>query len=75
VRLAPHTPYFGPGFLAGLHLHAIRHDTMPVEWLWYDLETTLYGDAIFPKQGQVDVPTGPGLGFDPDPAVIAKYRV
>lgn len=75
VALAPHTPYFGPGFLAGLHLHAIRADTFPVEWLWYDLEATLYGDAIVPRDGWVDVPTGPGLGLDPDPAVIAKYRV
>ncbi|MCU0868820.1 MAG: mandelate racemase/muconate lactonizing enzyme family protein [Burkholderiales bacterium] len=74
VALAPHTPYFGPGFLAGLHLHAIRAHTFPVEWLWYDLDATLYGDAIVPRDGHVDVPTGPGLGRDPDPAVIARYR-
>jgi L-alanine-DL-glutamate epimerase-like enolase superfamily enzyme len=74
VKMAPHTPYFGPGFLAGLHVNAAHpHDTL-VEWLYFDLEATLYGDAILPRRGQVAVPQGAGLGYDPDPQVIAKYR-
>jgi len=27
------------------------------------------------KDGYIQVQTGPGLGRDPDPAVIAKYSV
>ena len=32
------------------------------------METTLYGDAIVPHNGHVEVPMGPGLGLEPDPA-------
>jgi L-alanine-DL-glutamate epimerase-like enolase superfamily enzyme len=33
-------------------------------------------DAINPNSnGRIAVPQGPGLGIDPDPAVIAKLRV
>ena len=33
-------------------------------------------DAISPNSaGRIAVPQGPGLGIDPDPAVIAKLRV
>jgi len=74
VRLAPHTPYFGPGLLAGLQLNAACPVAdMLVEWFYFDLETTLYGDAIIPRNGHISVPRGPGLGLDPDAAVIAKY--
>lgn len=73
VSVAPHTPYFGPGLVAGMHLNAARTAETLFEWLYVDLETTLYGDAILPVQGRVALPRGPGLGYDPDPAVIAKY--
>jgi len=73
IRLAPHTPYFGPGLLAGLQLNAAHPPETLVEWFYFDLETTLYGDAILPRRGRVAIPRGPGLGYDPDPAVIAKF--
>ena len=74
VQVIPHTPYFGPGYLAGLHLSSTFQRVTPVEWLFVDRETTLYGDAIVPRQGKISIPMGPGLGFDPDPAVIARFR-
>jgi L-alanine-DL-glutamate epimerase-like enolase superfamily enzyme len=74
VRLAPHTPYFGPGLLAGLQLNAAHPAAdMLVEWFYFDLETTLYGDAILPRNGCISIPRGSGLGLDPDAAVLAKY--
>jgi L-alanine-DL-glutamate epimerase-like enolase superfamily enzyme len=73
VRLAPHTPYFGPGLLAGLQLNAAHTNDMLVEWFYMDLEATLYGEAILPRNGRIAIPRGPGLGYDPDPAVIAEY--
>ena len=27
------------------------------------------------EDGRIRVPQGPGLGCDPDPAIVAKYRV
>ena len=73
VQLAPHTPYFGPGLLAGLQLNAAHVPETLVEWLYFDLETSLYGDAILPREGHIALPTGAGLGYDPDPAVIARF--
>src|SRR4029079_7713186 len=72
VRVVPHTPYFGPGYLAGLQFSSTLDREIPVEWLFVDMETTLYGDAIIPRSGKIQVPAGPGLGIDPDPAVIAR---
>jgi len=44
-----------------------------IESRWFDLEATIYGDALSPKGGRISVPAGPGLGIDPDPDVIRIY--
>ncbi|TAJ41369.1 MAG: mandelate racemase/muconate lactonizing enzyme family protein [Reyranella sp.] len=74
VTLMPHSPYFGPGFLATLHLLA-AHGTPGgmIERYHMDLEASLYGELIMPKDGRFALPTGPGLGRDPDPDVIKTY--
>ncbi len=74
VQVIPHTPYFGPGYVAGLHMSSTLAQVTPVEWLFVDMECTLYGESIVPQQGKVAVPMGPGLGLDPDPEVIARFR-
>ena len=72
--VAPHTPYFGPGLLASLHLLATMHDDSLVEILCVDgLEATPYGDATATRDGVLQVPQGPGLGLDPDPDVLKDY--
>ncbi len=74
VTLMPHSPYFGPGFLATLQLMAARAepDGM-IERYHMDLEANLYGELVNPVSGRFTVPTGPGLGCDPDPDVIKTY--
>lgn len=75
VALAPHSPYFGPGFLATLHLAAANPAEVPVERFFVVLEASLYGDAIDPVNGDLAVPQAPGLGLDPNPDVMREYRV
>jgi D-galactarolactone cycloisomerase len=76
VTLMPHSPYFGPGFLATLHLTAARGQPGAlVERYHMDLEASLYGALIDPVDGAFTVPDGPGLGRDPDPDVIKTYAV
>jgi len=75
VQLMPHSPYFGPGFLATLHLTAAEANPGYIEWFYLDREACLYGEAIRPKNGLYTVPDGPGLGIDPNPDVIKDYRV
>ena len=75
IPVMPHSFYDGPGLLAAIHVTAAlgTMDSL-IEWRWFDLETTIYGDALSPKGGRISVPQGPGLGIDPDPDVIKAYR-
>ncbi len=76
VKVTPHSPYFGVGFLATLQLLA---SVMPDAWIerfYLNVETSLYGDLITPdSNGCFAVPDGVGLGMEPDPNVIRDYRV
>lgn len=75
-NVAPHSPYFGPGLLATLQLAAAFPCIGSVEVFGVDLEQTLFGGAgIVGPNGSIAIPTGPGLGADPDLAVLERYRV
>jgi L-alanine-DL-glutamate epimerase-like enolase superfamily enzyme len=74
VALMPHAPYFGPGFLATLQLMAALPDSGLAEWFYLERAACLYGNAIAPQAGSFHLPPGPGLGAEPDPEVIKKYR-
>ena len=74
VRVAPHSPYFGPGALATLHLLTRLPEPAWFELFCLDAEAGLFGDALRPAGGSIAIPQGPGLGCDPDPAVIERYR-
>lgn len=73
VEVAPHSPYFGPGFIATLHIAAARVERPLVEVLWLDMEANPFDPWVRAVDGKVRVPQGPGLGCDPDPALLARY--
>ncbi len=75
VRVVPHNAYFGAGFLASLHCNAALTPDAPFERLFIDLEASPYHDLVVAKNGRVAVPDGPGLGRDPDMAVLKQYQV
>ena len=75
VRVVPHNAYFGPGFLASLHVNAAIAPDAPFERLFIDLEASPLHDAVVARDGMVTVPDGPGLGRDPDMAVMRRYQV
>lgn len=76
VKLMPHSPYFGPGLLATLHLLSQRDDGSYVELFYMTREACLWSGRIEPDEhGAVTVPSGPGLGYEPDRGVIERYRV
>jgi len=74
VRLAPHSPYFGPGALATLHLIAALAPEERFEYFYLTSDAGLYAKALTPMQGELPVPQAPGLGADPDMDVIRRYR-
>ena len=75
VRVMPHSPYFGPGLIATLHVIAACLPDAMCERFYCELEATPLGDAIAARDGHMTVPQGPGLGIEVDENVIARYRV
>ena len=75
VAVMPHSPYFGPGLLATLHILSTFAEETMVEYSFADLGASPMGDAIAIRDGRIAVPQGPGLGRDPDMGVVERYRV
>ncbi len=75
LLLVPHSPYFGPGLLASIHVCAAAARKIPIERYYCDFAETAFGEQIIPKNGDFAVPQEPGLGKDPDEVVIARQRV
>jgi len=75
IEFVPHCALFGPGAVATLHICAAQTRPPVFERLYFDLEAELYGEAMLPRNGKLSIPTGYGLGLEPDPAVVERYRV
>ncbi|MFL6837754.1 MAG: mandelate racemase/muconate lactonizing enzyme family protein [Bradyrhizobium sp.] len=75
VKIVPHSPYFGPGFLATLQLMSLRDEGL-IEVFYMKRPACLWRGRIDADQnGSVEVPQGAGLGYEPDKAVMEQYRV
>jgi L-alanine-DL-glutamate epimerase-like enolase superfamily enzyme len=74
VTLAPHSPYFGPGAIATLHLVAALAPEARFEYFYLRPEASLFGSLLSPSSGELPVPAGGGLGADPDPDLLRRYR-
>lgn len=71
VSIVPHTPYYGPGFLATQHLLSALAPGALLEWLYFPSpERDMYSNRSRPVDGVVQTPAGPGLGYDPDPDLV-----
>jgi L-alanine-DL-glutamate epimerase-like enolase superfamily enzyme len=73
-RLIPHCPYFGPGYFATLHLAAACNVMDNIEVLWTQPDAWLCEVESLRDKNVVAVPQAPGLGFEPDESVLARYR-
>ncbi|MGZ8269053.1 MAG: mandelate racemase/muconate lactonizing enzyme family protein [Burkholderiales bacterium] len=75
ASIMPHSPYFGPGLIATLHVCAARAPAALIEIYFCELEASPLGAAITPVDGRMAVPQKPGLGVVPNADVIRKYAV
>lgn len=75
VALAPHSPYVGPGLLATVHVLAALEDEIELEYCYCTIDVNPLGDAVQASGARVAVPTGPGLGRDPDMRLVEKCAV
>lgn len=67
---APQVAFFGPGFLASLHLIAAQQDEVSLERLFVELAHVPYAATVPIENGWLQVPDAPGLGADPEPALV-----
>ena len=63
------------GFLASLHVLAAMPQASVLERVYVELDAALFPACVAMDSGRVKVPSGPGLGADPDEDVIARHRV
>jgi len=73
VRCAPQVAFFGPGYLAALHLLAAQETEASLERLFVELRHVPYGATVPIEDGWVNIPTGPGLGANPE-QVLAEGK-
>jgi L-alanine-DL-glutamate epimerase-like enolase superfamily enzyme len=73
MTAAPHTPFLGPAALASLHMLAVTGEEGYFATVEADDSRDMYGTGITRWQPFIDVPTGPGLGHDPDPAFLRRH--
>jgi L-alanine-DL-glutamate epimerase-like enolase superfamily enzyme len=71
--LMPHSPYFGPGYFATLQLAAALNCFGLFEqlYVWPQASTALR--SVQPIRGEVPIPSGPGIGFEPNLDVLERY--
>jgi D-galactarolactone cycloisomerase len=74
VKIAPHSPYFGPGLIATIHFAASLPQKPTIERFYLDLEASPLGALVEAPAGFMRVPDGPGLGIDVDESILRKYR-
>ncbi len=71
----PHSPYFGVGYFTTLQLMAGLHGEPLFEHLYVQLDADLaLGGTPLPVNGKVAIPQRPGHGFEPDTALLERYR-
>ena len=75
VSIAPHTPFIGPAGLATLHVLATMKEAAYYAVIEAAPHMDMYGNSGLTRwQPELRVPTAPGLGIDPDPAFLERYR-
>ena len=75
-RVVPHSPYFGPGFMATLQVIGALTPDSEIERLYVDLKADLYnGTSNIDSKGNISIPNGTGLGMEPNLEIIEKYSI
>ena len=73
THVAAHSFYFGPGFVATLHLMAALPGCTYVEITGCALEAPLFQEPFSFHDGKIAVPEGPGLGVTLNTEILGRY--
>lgn len=74
IQVCPHSPYFGPGLIATLHVLAAAASDAACEWFYCRLGESMFRAPVAPDSGFFDVPRQPGLGVEPDGDTLERFR-
>ncbi|TKI03737.1 mandelate racemase/muconate lactonizing enzyme family protein [Martelella alba] len=75
MEILPHCPYFGPGFLATLHLAKACCNIKDVEYLYVRPEADLFNYTSIRNGSLFMLSDRPGIGLEPDEVVISHYKI
>jgi L-alanine-DL-glutamate epimerase-like enolase superfamily enzyme len=70
VQFSPQSAFFGPGFLATLHVLAAHPRETAVERIYCELGHTPYAATMPFERGAFTLTDKPGLGADPEPELL-----
>jgi L-alanine-DL-glutamate epimerase-like enolase superfamily enzyme len=72
--LMAHSPYFGPGYFATLQMAAAVERFGLFEYLWVTPAAWTAKEQPLPERGWTAIPDRPGIGFEPDMAVLERFK-
>ena len=72
MHIAPHCAIGPVAFSAALHVNAVVPNFLIQEQADFVLESGLFEDELRVRDGHIDLPTKPGLGFEIDPKAVAR---
>jgi D-galactarolactone cycloisomerase len=75
VSIAPHTPFIGPAALASLHLIAAMEAPTFFATIEAEEQMDPFAIGLTSWKPEIEVPVGPGLGHDPDPAWLKRHAM
>ncbi len=73
VKVVPHCFYYGAALMATAHLVATLPEEIQLEVPYLQWPEPLYAELDFTPR--MTLPLTPGLGFAPDEAILARYRI
>jgi L-alanine-DL-glutamate epimerase-like enolase superfamily enzyme len=71
--VVPHSFYLGPGMAATLHLAGSLAAPPLVELAGFELEASLLDPPLAVRDGWIELPDRPGLGFEVDREAVRRY--
>ena len=73
ATIAPHTPFVGPAALASMQLIATLDRDCAFATIEADPAMDPYGLGLTEWRPAIELPSGPGLGADPQPDFVTRY--
>ena len=75
IRLAPHSPYMGPGLVATAHLIAAQKEDIYLEYTFCQMDLNPLGKSVLTQDGFFNISSQPGLGLDVDMNIVQQLLV